>query len=224
MSSLDEHIAYSIIQCRSLVIDRLVAFFSCQDVAVAYHYFDFRDQQYQSAEAMLSSLLKQLATAKTELSYHVLELYRKFTRQQRQPKQEDLEEVIVPSCKAFDRVFFVIDALDECSPEQRRAVLEALRKLHEIQSVSVFVTSRPYSTDVKKAFEPFPKIDIEARDPDIRKYVRNEIDNNHNLDDTDGEFKEEIVVKMSQKARKMYSLPDLAPWRTSSNSISTGFC
>ena len=173
---------------------------------------------------MLSSLLKQLASAKTELSYHVLELYRKFTRQQRQPKQEDLEEVIMLTSKAFDRVFLIIDALDECSPERRRAILEALRKLHEIESVSVFVTTRPYPGDVKKAFERFPKIDIEARDPDIRKYVRREIDNNHNLDDTDGEFKEEIVVQMSQKARKMYSVSDPASWRTNSNSISTGFC
>lgn len=203
MSSLDEHIAYLITQCSSLVIDRLVAFFSCQDVAVAYHYFDFRDQQCQSAEAMLSSLLKQLASAKTELPHHELELYRKFTRQQRQPRQEDLEKVIVPTCKAFDRAFLVIDALDECSPERRRAVIEALKRLHEVQSISIFVTSRPYPGDVTKAFEPFPKIDIEARDPDVRKYVRKEIDNNHNLDDTDGEFKEEIVVKMSQKARKM---------------------
>ena len=204
MSALDECIAFSITQRRSLVIDRLIALFSSETVAVAYHYFDFRDQQCQSAEAMLSSLLKQLATAKTELSYHVLELYRKFTRQQRRPKQEDLEEVIVPTCNAFDRVFLVIDALDECSPEQRRAVLEALKRLHEVQSISIFVTSRPYPGDVKKAFEPFPKIDIEARNPDIRKYVRREIDNNHNLDDADEEFKEEIVVKMSQKARKMY--------------------
>ena len=210
MSSIDDRIALSITQRRSLVIDRLVAFYSCQNVAVAYHYFDFRDQQCQSVEAMLSSLLKQLATAKTELSYHVLELYQKFTRQQRQPKHEDLEEVMVPTCEAFDRVFLIIDALDECSPERRRKVLEALKRLHEVQSVSIFVTSRPYPGDVKEAFEPFPKIDIEARDPDIRKYVRREIDNNHSLDDTDEEFKEEIVVKMSQKARKMYPVSDLA--------------
>ena len=205
MSSPDDRIALlKITQPRSLVIDRLVAFFSCQNVAVAYYYFDFRDQQCQSAEAMLSSLLKQLATAKTELSNHVLELYRKFTRHQRQPKQEDLEEVMVPTCEAFDRVFLVIDALDECSSERRRRVLEALKRLHEVQSISILVTSRPYPGDVMKAFEPFPKITIEASDPDIRKYVRTEIDNNHNLDDIDGDFKDEIVIKMSQKARKMY--------------------
>ena len=68
MRSPDDRIAFlNITQSRSLVIDRLVAFFSHQNVAVAYHYFDFRDQQCQSAEAMLSSLLKQLASAKTEL-------------------------------------------------------------------------------------------------------------------------------------------------------------
>ena len=156
---------------------------------------------------MLSSLLKQLATAKTELSNHVLELYRKFTRQQRHPKQEDLEEVMVPICEAFDRAFLVIDALDECSSEGRRPVLEALKRLHEVQSISIFVTSRPYPGDVMRAFETFPKIATEARDPDIRKYVRSQIDKNHNLDDTDSDFKDEIVVKMSQKARNMYPNP-----------------
>ena len=205
MSSPNDRVAFlKITKPRSLVIDRLVAFFSSQNVAVAYHYFDFRDQQCQSAEAMLSSLLRQLESAKTELSNHVLELYRKFTRQSRQPKQEDLEEVMVPTCEAFDRLFLVIDALDECSPEWRRPVLEALKRLHEVQSISIFVTSRPYPGDVMKAFESFPKIAIEARDLDIRKYVRTEIDNNHNLDDTDGGFKDEIVLKMSQKARNMY--------------------
>ena len=208
MSSPDHRIAFlNITQSRSLVIDRLVAFFSYRDVAVAYHYFDFRDQQCQSAEAMVSSLLKQLASAKTELSNHVLELYRKFARQSRQPKMEDLEEVMVPTCGAFGRVFLVIDALDECSPERRRPVLKALKRLHEVQSVSIFLTSRPYPEDVMKAFEPFPKIAIEARDPDIRKYVRTEIDSNHNLDDTDQDFKEDIVIKLSQKARNMYSYP-----------------
>lgn len=156
---------------------------------------------------MLSSLLKQLASAKTELSHHVLELYRKSTRQSRQPKLEDLEEVMVPTCEAFDRVFLIIDALDECSPERRRPVLKALKRLHEVQSISIFATSRPYPEDVMKAFEPFPNIAIEARDPDIRKYVRIEIDNNHNLDDTGAEFKEDIVIKLSRKARNMYSNP-----------------
>ena len=206
MRSPNNRIAFlKITQSRSLVIDRLVAFFSYQNVAVAYHYFDFRDQQCQSAEAILSSLLKQLASAKTELSSHVLELYRKFMRQSRQPKQEDLEDVMVRTCEAFDRVFLVIDALDECSPERRRQVLKVLKRLHEVQAISIFVTSRPYPEDVMKAFEQFPNITIEARDPDIRKYVRTEIDNYHNLDDTDQDFKEDIVIKLSQKAHNMYS-------------------
>ena len=111
---------------------------------------------------------------------------------------------MVRTCEAFDRVFLVIDALDECSPERRRRVLQALKRLHEVQSISIFVTSRPYPEDVMKAFEPYPNIAIEARDPDIRKYVRTEIDNYHKLDETDQNFKEDIVIKLSQKAHNMY--------------------
>ena len=201
------------IHYRSLVIDRLTNTFIDENVAVAYFYFDYYElghnaQDNQLDDGMLASLLKQLALTKlaltkAELPGPVLDLHQRMTRQQKQPKHEDLEEALLLTCSEFDRVFFVIDALDECNKSQRNAVLRVLTSISKCSPVSMFVTSRPHAEDISKAFKKSQKIVIEAKPSDITKYVYNKIENSDGLDTLDNEFQNLIVEKISQGSHQM---------------------
>ena len=157
---------------------------------------------------MLASLLKQLALAKAKLPGPVFDLHQRMTRQQRQPKQEDLEEALLLTCSEFDRVFVVIDALDECDKSQRNAVLRALSTMSQCTPVSIFVTSRPHAEDISKAFKNSHKIVIEAKPSDIEKYVYNKIEDSGgvgplDIGPLDNEFKNLIIKKISQGSHQM---------------------
>ena len=193
---------------RSLVIDRLTHAFRDENVVVAYFYFDYSEhgnnaQDYQLEDGMLASLLKQLALAKSRLPVPVLDLHQRMTRQQRQPKQEDLEEALLLTCSEFDRVFVVIDALDECNKSQRNAVLRALSNMSQCSSVSIFVTSRPHTKGISKAFKKSHKIMIEAKPSDIREYVYKTIENSDAVDTFDDGFRDLLVEKISQGSHHM---------------------
>ena len=197
-----------IIHYRSLVIDRLTNAFIDENVVVAYFYFDYYEQghnaqDYQLDDGMLASLLKQLALTRAGLPGPVLDLHQRMTRQQRQPKQEDLEEALLLTCSEFDRVFVVIDALDECNKTQRNAVLRALINMSQCSQVSIFVTSRPHAEDISKAFKESHKIVIEAKPSDIKKYVYKKIENSDGVDTFDNGFRNLIVEKISQGSHQM---------------------
>ena len=152
---------------------------------------------------MLASLLKQLAMKKAGLPGPVLDLHQRMTRQQRQPKQEDLEEALLLTCSEFDRVFVVIDALDECNKTQRNAVLRVLSNMSQCSLVSISVTSRPHAEDISKAFQKSHKIMIEAKPSDIKEYVLEKIENSDGVDAFDNGFRNLIVEKISQGSHQM---------------------
>ena len=185
------------------MIDRLRDTFLGQNVAVVYVYFDFRDQEYQSTEKMIASLLKQLSIAKSKLPDSVLELYHRLKRQQRLAQQEELEQVLLLTCEEFDRIFIVIDALDECDANShRKGFLRFLNTLQRKSSISIFIASR-YLEDFQKAFETSRKIVIGADDLDLRMYLSREIDICDNVDIIDETFKNDIIQKVSEAAQKM---------------------
>ena len=197
-----------IILYRSLVIDRLTNAFIDEHIVVAYFYFDYYEQghdaqNYQLDDGMLASLLKQLALKKPRLSGPVLDLHQRMTRQQRPLKHEDLQETLLLTCSEFDRVFVVIDALDECNKSQRNAVLRALSKLSQCSPVSILITSRPHAEGISKAFKKFHKIVIAAEPSDIEKYVYDKLENSDGVDTFDTGFRNLIVKKISQGCHQM---------------------
>ena len=194
------------------MIERLTNAFIDQNVVVAYFYFDYYEQgniaqNYQLDDGMIASLLKQLAFKQLALSKRlpgpVLDLHQRMTRQLRPPKHEDLQETLLLTCSEFDRVFVVIDALDECNKSQRSAVLRALSKLCQCSPVSMFITSRPHAEDISKVFKKSHKIVIEAEPSDIKKYVHDKLNNSVEVDTIDFEFRNLIVNKISQGCHQM---------------------
>jgi len=171
---------------------------------VAYFYFDYRNQETQSAENVISSILRQIALGKSELPHSVAELYRKL-KGQRRPQQQELEQTVQKLCADFDRVFILIHALDECDANNHRnSVLGFLETLRSSSSVSIFVTSRPHLKDTTMIYETSSKVLIEAENSDLRRYVSQEIESSDAVEEIDIAFEEDIIKKFVAGAHRMY--------------------
>ena len=189
---------------RSLVVDRLRDALSIQNIVVAHLYFDYRIQSYQSAENMLASLLKQLVIPLPKFPEPVLELHRRLSNLEKRPQQMDLEQAIVSTCEKYDRVFVIIDALDECDAKNhRKDFLKALKTLRTHSNFSIFVTSRPYPKDIKEDLKGAPQIIVGAHDDDLQRYISGEIESSDNIDEIDADFKTEIITRVSEAAQNM---------------------
>ncbi|KAE8448932.1 hypothetical protein EG329_008728 [Mollisiaceae sp. DMI_Dod_QoI] len=193
----------------SLVIDQLRRTFAGQDVAVAFFYFDYRSQDYQTPANVIASLLKQIVAQSSILPPSASELYEKFKKQRDCPQFQELQNTPLLVLRDFSRLFLVIDALDECDAKKhRKPFLKVLKDL-ESTSAKVFVTSRPHPDDIKKSLCSCPKIKVEASDEDIRKYLAHKIEQDGDTDLIDEKLKDEIVSSITNGARGMFLLPAL---------------
>jgi hypothetical protein len=160
---------------RSLVIGGLRTEFAEQNMGMTLFYFDYRDQDNQSPTDMVASLLGQLAILKSSLLHSIMGLHAQFEKQRSRPQLKALEMILLSVCRNFTPSFIVINTLDECDTiRHRRPFLQALKRL-ESASIRLLVISRPLE-DIKHTFVLSNRIEIEATDSDIRKYLTQKID------------------------------------------------
>ena len=190
---------------RSIVVDYIKGRYPGRNAGVAYFYFNYQDERKQTAELVLASLLRQIIESRPEIPKPVSELYKRIESQQRQLQQQDLEQVILLTCANFKQIFIVIDALDECDNEHRKDLLRSLATFQKIQTVTIFLTSRPHAgQEITRKLGNSLQIEIGATDNDLRTYLSCKIDESDNVDVIDEEFKEEIIVKIIRAAHRMY--------------------
>lgn len=112
----------------------------------------------------------------------------------------------------FRGVFFVLDALDECTLDQRAELCNFFAETVELASgtsggaIKLFVASRK-ELDIERAFlrKSFPAIEVEAAkvDSDIQLYVKAQIEQRLHLDNT--ALKNKILTALTTKAGGMYA-------------------
>ncbi|KAH8817583.1 hypothetical protein DL96DRAFT_1820371 [Flagelloscypha sp. PMI_526] len=129
------------------------------DVRIAYYYFEFTNPSTLSEEAVLRSLICQLASISTTI---VRTLHQKHDKGGLQPQlatlQNTLNDLVAASKKP---IFIVIDALDELPVAQRKYFLQSLVTFSASDSASrahLMVTSRE-EIDIYRAFKD--KVDFE---------------------------------------------------------------
>jgi hypothetical protein len=96
--------------------------------------------------------------------------------------------------RQFQKVFVVIDGLDECKTEpleMRLEVLDFIVSLTQTNSVWTFVTSRR-DEDIKDAFERRSAIQIDSAlsNSDIKTFLRDEI-----IARVEGQSKPKLIIK-----------------------------
>ena len=171
---------------------------------MGYAYFDYRDHDFQSSSHITASLLSQIAATKSSLPTEVVEVYKKSGLNGSSLASQDAERVLVVSCQAFRRVFIVIDALDECDEiRHRKNFIRVLENLRQRPEIRLFITSRFYPADIKKAFEHVHQITVRANEVDLAKFISHEIDNSNASDLFDEKFKTEVIHRISRGAQDM---------------------
>jgi len=156
----------------SIVVDDLIRRFRNDDsVGIAYVYCDFRRRQ--NPQDLIMSLLKQLTQGQPFLPESVKSLYGKHAKRETRPSFDEISEAIQSLAATYERVFLVVDALDECRTNAG-SWSKLLTDLNAEPGANVFVTSR-FIPKITKMFDQSTNLEIRASKRDIETYLEGKI-------------------------------------------------
>jgi hypothetical protein len=198
----------------SRVIDELLDVFGRRPNGemLAYFYFNRNDAQRHNAEAALYSLVRQLSKAPhaNELQQPLLDLYAQHEKRglaAQRPPRGDCERLLFDFVDAYPQTTLVLDALDECSADDRMELVALLDKLVRVavRPVKVFVSSR-LDRDIRERFASGPNFGIHATDnrDDIALFLAAEIERRPQwANRVPKRVQEESIRKMCEKSQGM---------------------
>lgn len=168
-------------------------------------YFSFSDARKQTYRDLLLSSIVQLNPQGQALS-----LLSKLQRSPGQslPTTSQLEEVWQLACQVFERVYILIDGLDECAEAEdiQQDVLGGLQRLLRSGKVSIFATSRMLRA-VDEAMSAVQAVKLVAStteiDLDIETYLAKEMIRNRKLAGLDAGTKALIRSTIGARADGM---------------------
>ncbi|KAF2142278.1 uncharacterized protein K452DRAFT_250214 [Aplosporella prunicola CBS 121167] len=181
-----------------------------------YFYFDFSDNQKQSLENAVHSLIIQLYGKNADTQRHLDSLYSSCESGKRRPTLESLCKVFQEMIQQVGEVWIVLDALDECRTRREYSntgLLPWLECLLNSQQMNVhlLVTSRP-EQDIQSVIEKWAHIqdivpiqgDLVAED--IRGYVQKRVRHHEGLSrwQQRPKVQAEIEAALIEKANGMF--------------------
>lgn len=146
------------------------------------------------------------------------ELYQAHYESHSQPSLQELQGVFLAIVQQFNCVFLVLDALDECTLDQRAQLCQFFAGIVDLSDmghglVKLFVASRK-ELDIERAFirKSFPTMEVEAKkvDCDIELYVKAQIEQrlqDGSLTLNNVLLKDKIFTALTTNAGGMYVFP-----------------
>lgn len=145
-------------------------------------------------------------------------MYKTHYKDNSQPGFQELQDIFLTIVKQFDTIYLVVDALDECTLDQRAHLCEFFTGVVESSKganhglVKLFVASRKIP-DIERVFlqKSFPQIEVEVGkvDGDIYLYIKAQME--QLLPDgstiVSNELKDEILIALMTNAGGMYVSP-----------------
>ncbi|KAH6853293.1 nucleoside phosphorylase domain-containing protein [Chaetomium sp. MPI-CAGE-AT-0009] len=193
----------------SIVVNKLIAGFGDNgDIGIAYLYCNFKWKDRQSAEDLISSVLKQLAQGRSTLPQSLKSLHDKHKSKTTRPSFDEISMALHSVASEYTRVFVVIDALDECQASDgcRDRLLSEMLALQAKCGANLFVTSRDIP-EITAKFTQSMKVEIRASDEDVRRYIEEHIERHmpplRGQIETFPQLKEEIVTGITTAVQGM---------------------
>jgi len=175
-----------------------------QDVAVACFYFDFADQQEQSAASMLSTLLKQIVSGLEPIPEEIVDVFQKQKKIIGGRRLQLLEiEKILGSLSSLRRTFLCLDALDECAAADRAKILFSLGNIIRMSPTTrVFITGRSHvSCEVEKHhLGGVASVSISPQKSDIIRYIQRRLAEDPTPNEMDKRLEAEIEMRIPEAA------------------------
>lgn len=144
------------------------------DVGLAYVFCTYKSQVDQSLNHFLSALLKQLVQSRTDIIDPVTHLFNNHSERKSRPSSDEIYTALAAVCSNHTRVFFVVDALDECTTDQRNQFIEKLRELQTRTNVQLMLTSR-FIPEITSKLQSDPTLEIRATEEDVKQFVEGQI-------------------------------------------------
>ncbi|KAF8459802.1 hypothetical protein BDZ91DRAFT_665305 [Kalaharituber pfeilii] len=166
----------------SLIVNHLWTTYEKDDkIGVGFIYCNYKDREQQTLVNLVGALLSQLASKK--MPKELVKLYEKHGLLQRSRPQRVFIDALASLLHRCSKTFIIVDALDEYADPQ-----ELMGELFRLQQrvtdwgcvLKLLVTSRETGT-ISKLFKNAAKIEIQAREEDIRTYLRAEFEKNVRL-------------------------------------------
>jgi Cdc6-like AAA superfamily ATPase len=157
----------------SIVVEELTTRFSNDPtIGIAYIYCNFRRQEEQKIDDLLTSLLKQLAESQPSLPATVKELYDRHKTKRTRPPLDEITRSLQTVITLYSRVFIIVDALDECqvSNSCRPKFLSSIFDLQARTGANLFATSR-FIPEITEKFNEGMRLEIRASNQDVQRYL-----------------------------------------------------
>lgn len=178
-------------------------------VGTACIYCDYKRKDEQTVVNLIAGLWMQLVQDRGALPNDVNDLYKRHINRRIRPTLEEVSSILQSEVSRYSKVFIVVDALDECTEDDRsRASL--LMELHGLQpTVNLMVTSR-FVDNIAHEFKGTTSLEVSACFEDVRAYIVGEMSRNRQLSRYIGEdaaLGDEMVETVAGNVRKMYEIP-----------------
>ncbi len=202
------------------IIERLMEMCSHdQHLGLAYFYFAFDDQAFQSVEGLIRSLVTQLCARSTSIPQCIESLYSQCSEGRSQPippSYDSLRIVLSQLCGCFKELYIVLDALDECT--ERHELVLAVEEIVAWQKSGLhLLTTSRRELELEECMNTLAKevdrIGIQGMpvEADINSYVRGRLCTDRRLKRWNRtELAEDIAMTLTSEAHGMYVLADPA--------------
>lgn len=192
---------------RSIIINYLINNYAGEDTKIVYLYCDYKDQAMQTASNLIACLARQIIGYPKVLPQQLEEIHKEHEHQKRRPSFNKLMKLLIALCKQYNRVYIIVDALDECEAIRERRLLLPVLEVLSRNSGRLFVTSRPNNEDISNTFGKQSRITIAASELDLRQYVAERIaeeERRTSVTRFTPELKKSIISNVSAGASGMY--------------------
>ncbi|KAL2848401.1 ankyrin repeat-containing domain protein [Aspergillus pseudoustus] len=194
----------------SAVIDRIRSKIATENQGFAFFYCRKGEEARSQPQSILQSFVRQLSTNANNPESVRIRL-RDAVQSARDKgtnfRLQRCKEQILASLNIYTKSTLVIDALDECDPDTRDELVEALNSFIQDaeKPVKIFISSRP-DPGIAIELQRSPNIGIQAGDnqDDIRKYLDVELDKLAKKVAVLKRMKEEIISKLLERAQGMF--------------------
>lgn len=170
---------------------------------VAYVYFDYGMKFQFGSKDIIRSIYRQVMSTMTTIPDNLSTAWR-FSKEGAQ----QLDDSSILSFLEYEasqrKLYVVLDALDECSPDELATLLKSLQSIKP--EISLLMSSRPLDS-IGQHLGNHSRIEISADELEMEKYVYHRLQHEYTLArfvKKTPEFREEIVRIAVKKAQKMY--------------------
>ena len=195
----------------SHVVDDIRASHTSTKVAVCHHYCEYSDERTLELAGMFGSLTRQLLEKK-DIPTNLEETISKHFVDGHGSSPQAATDLFHEALSLFDKVFVVIDGLDELKESDQSGIIRALKDLLRGEKVMLYISCRCEELNVRSAFEGGQCVDISSHrsSDDLEVYISESVRTRINSDIAserlviqDCSLENEIVKTLKEKACEM---------------------